>query len=441
VVDRRRNRRRRWGSAAAAFVVLSLALQGCSFGEVDAEAGFDSVDAALGEETSVALQGVLDQAIALSGASGGVAGVWAPWSGSWTAASGTVSFAEGAEKVSTETPFRMGTITSEVTCAMVLQLVDDGRIELSDPVADDVDWIPGIDGLTYEQLCRHTSGVADYYPHLEPVFVANPERPWSENELVAAGMALPRLGAAGEVVGESRTGVILAALGAKRVSGQSWNDLAESEVFGPLGMDDTSLPAADATNDELLGAYSAGIGGGGAVDCATRYDDSKQSSSISGPAGGAVTTLADLRRFSEAFATGALLSDDTAATQWKTRPVGGDVPTWVGAGIGGLSYGPMRGDAGETPGMLTAAFTDPASGLTVVVALNNSTPPPDFVREVAFALASIGSKAAAVDGREMPLVELPWSLEQATVKMQELAPCAGIAVATTLPAPTPEPAA
>ena len=52
--------------------------------------------------------------------------------------------------------------------------------------------------------------------------------------------------------------------------------------------------------------------------------------------------------------------------------------------------------------------------LTVVVALNNSTSGADFVREVAFALASLGSKAAPAEGRELPLVELPWSVDQAT---------------------------
>jgi D-alanyl-D-alanine carboxypeptidase len=428
VVDRRGSRRRRWGSAAAAFVVLALGLQGCSFGQVDPEAQFDSVDANLTAGTSEELAAVLDQAIALSGASGGIAGVWAPWAGAWTEASGTVSFDEGAAAVTTETPFRMATITSEVTCAIVLELVDEGRLELGDRVAEDVDWIPGLGDVTYEELCRHTSGIADYYPHLEDIFVSNPERPWSKNELVAAGMALPRVAADGEKVSESRTGVLLAAMGAERRAGQSWQALAQNEVFGPLGMEATTLPPADASGAGLLGAYSAAVDDDGKLDCATRYDDSRQSSSSGGAAAGATTTLDDLRRFSEAFATGALLSEDVAATQWKTKPVGGDAPTWVGAGIGGQSYGPLRGDAGETVGTLTAAFTDPESGLTVAVVLNNSSPPPEFVREVAFALASIGSKAAAADGHEAPLVELPWSLEQATAKMQELAPCADAAV-------------
>ncbi len=106
-----------------------------------------------------------------------------------------------------------------------------------------------------------------------------------------------------------------------------------------------------------------------------------------------LSTLEDTWRLSEAFATGALLSEATERKQWTTAPLGGSAPAWQTVGIGALQYGPMRGTAGESAGALTAAFTDPESGLTVVVALNNSTPGADFVRETAFALASLASKA------------------------------------------------
>ncbi|MFF2372133.1 serine hydrolase domain-containing protein [Agromyces sp. NPDC058110] len=404
--------------------MLSIGLQGCSFGPANPAAQFDPVDARLVDTSADALQGVLEQAVALSGSSGGIAGVWAPWSGEWTAASGTVSFDEGAAPVTVDTPFRMGTITSEVTCAIMLKLVDDGRLELTDQIADDVDWIPSLDGITYEQLCRHTSGVADYYPGLEQAFTTNPERPWSDNELVATGMGLSRTGAPGSAVRESRTGVLLVAMGLQRHTAQSWQALADQYVFDPLGLEDTAIPGPDASGRGLLGAYSAALKGDGSPDCATRLDQSDQSSSMGAEAAGAVTSLHDLQVFSEAFATGSLWSESTTADQWATQALSGSVPTWYQGGIGGSTYGPMRGDVSEAPGTLTAALTDPTSGLTVVIVLNNSSASDAFVREAAFALASIGSKADAVDGREAPLVELPWSLDQATAKMTELATCA-----------------
>ena len=70
-------------------------------------------------------------------------------------------------------------------------------------------------------------------------------------------------------------------------------------------------------------------------------------------------------------------------------------------------------------------------GRTVVLALNNSTGGATLVREGAFALASVGSKAAAAEGKARPLVELPWSYEQAMQRMAEVSPCAEPAEAAT----------
>lgn len=415
----------------AVLLVGALGLSGCTGGSVDPMAELEPVDSAFDDELSGRLQAVLDEAVRLSGSSGGIAGAWSPWAGEWTGVTGTVDFGERSAPVTTDTEFHLGPLTSEVTCTVLLRLVDEGRVSLDDKAADHVDWVPGIDGITLGQLCAHTSGVADYYPGLESHFVANPERIWPPNELLSSGLALPRTGAPGERWAHSRTGVLLLSMALERSTGRSWNDLAEQYVFGPLGLEDTSLPSPDDTElDDGFGAYSAAIAANGTADCAVIRDDSEQSSSMGGAAAGAVSTLEDTHRLSAAFATGALLEEGTARKQWTPIPLGGDAPAWQSWGLGGAEYGPMRGLAGESAGALTAAFTDPGSGLTVVIALNNSTSGGDFAREAAFALASLASKAAAAPEHEQPVVELPWSFEQATTRMQELAVC-----------PTPDPAA
>lgn len=421
-------------AVAAVFLVGVLGLSGCTGGSVDPLAELDPVGSPFGDELAGQLQAVLDEAVALSGSSGGVAGAWSPWAGEWTGATGTVDFDEKSEPVTTDTEFRLGTLTSEVTCTVLLRLVDEGRVALDDPVDDYVDWVPGLDGITLGQLCAHTSGVADYYPGLQSHFVANPERIWPPSELLSSGLALPRTGTPGEHWAHSRTGVLLLSMALERSTGRSWSDLAEQYVFDPLGIEDTTLPSpTDTELDGALGAYSAALAADGTADCAVVRDDTDQSSSMGGAAAGAVSSLDDTRRLSAAFATGALLDEGTARKQWTSIPLGGDAPAWQSWGLGGAEFGPMRGLAGESPGALTAAFTDPDSGLTIVIALNNSTSGDDFVREAAFALASLASKAPAAPEHQQPLVELPWSFEQATTKMRELAKC-------PTPEAAPEPA-
>ena len=436
--------RQRWRTAVVAFAAAAaLTLTACTGDGTDPGQQFDRVEAAFDETLVTSLDAVLDQAIALSGSSGGIAGVWAPWAGSWSAASGTVGLGEDALPASTTMGFRLGTLTSELTCTVFLRLVEAGTVALDDPVTEYVDRVAGLEGITLEQLCRHTSGLADYYPGLEPHFISNPERIWSPNELLATGLANERTGTPGETWSYSRTGILLLGLALEEATGRTWNDLVKQYVADPLGLDDTSLPAPTTTRlDGVLGAYAATIAADGKPVCDAVLDDSLLSSSTGGVAAGAVSSLDDLYRLSEAFATGSLLGEHHARAQWTTTPLGGSAPPWQTFGIGGAQYGPLRGGFSESPGALTAAFTDPDTGLTVVIALNNSTSGADFVREAAFALASLGSKAAPAADRTQPLVELPWSFEQATAKMAELALCPTVEdSAEEPPAETPAPPA
>ncbi|MBM7502825.1 serine hydrolase domain-containing protein [Agromyces aurantiacus] len=387
-------------------------------------ADFDQVEGRLDPDVVDQLEATLAEAVRLSGSSGGVAGVWVPWAGAWTAGEGGTRFGKSGDDITADTRFQLAGVTGEITCAIALRLVDADVIELDDEVQSMVRGLPGIGDLTVEQLCRHDSGLADYYSSLRSFFISNPERNWPAGELIASGMARDRVGEPGANWAESRTGMLLLATALEQVTGRSWTELAEQYVLDPLDMDATVMPdPADTDQPDALGGYASQLKGDGTPDCEAVRDVSDRSSSISGPAGGAWSSLDDAREFSQAFASGTLFSEGTARRAWTVEPFGGTAPSWQGQGIGGQEYGPLRGIAGESVGALTAVFTDPDTGLTVVLALDNSTGGATLVREAAFALASIGSKAAAVDGRDQPLVELPWSLEQATQRMTDAAPC------------------
>ncbi|MRX43723.1 serine hydrolase domain-containing protein [Agromyces kandeliae] len=386
-------------------------------------ADFDQVEGAFAPEVVEQLDATLAEAVRLSGSSGAVAGVWAPWAGSWTVGTGTVDLTDGADRVTSATRFQLADGTGELTCAVMLRLVDAGVVELDDRVSEMVNGIPGLEGITLEQLCRNRSGIADYYGPLRAHFVKNPERIWPANELLASGLAAGRKGDPGTTWVESRTGILLLTAALEERTGRSWSDLAEQYVLDPLELEGTDLPAAsDTSYADALGGYAATYADGKPA-CDAIVDVSKRSSSIGGTASGARTTLTDAKAISESFATGAMFQEATARDVWTLTPFGGDAPGWQAQGIGAQQFGPLRGVAGESIGALSAMFTDPETGLTVVLALNNSTGGETLVREAAFALASIASKASPAEGRDRPLVELPWSLEQATQRMTDAAPC------------------
>ena len=65
-----------------------------------------------------------------------------------------------------------------------------------------------------------------------------------------------------------------------------------------------------------------------------------------------------------------------------------------------------------TPGYATAAYSDPATGFTVAVVLNDSTKGAAIVQSLAWELAALASKAPAASGQTAPEFGLPFSAEQ-----------------------------
>ena len=427
-------RRRRRGPLAPALALLTagltLSLSAC----IDATALIpvrpDAAADALAPETSADLDAALADGLDLAGATGAIAGVWAPWAGQWLASPGSVGTGidsvtgrpAGGASLTTDMRFRLGTLTSSMTCTVLLRLVGEQRVGLDDAVAEYLTRLPGVQGITLRQLCQNTAGLGD--PSLEPQFVSNPTRRWPPLELVSGGLGSTRVGQPGRVWTRSDAGVQLLGMALEEATGDSWAELYRRYLFEPLGLDDTSYPGPQ--DLDLPGAHPNGwaatLDADGRADCTRPLDVTRLSNSMSGVAGGAVTTLGDAKTWSQSLATGSLLSPDLVAEQWKSVREDG-APEWRRYGLGAEQLGPMRGGAGTIPGFLSATLSDPESGLTVVVMVNDSSAGSEFVLALAQRLAAIAAEAPAAENRPSTQSDLPWTEEEATAQMRTNAVC------------------
>ncbi|MCU1560728.1 MAG: hypothetical protein JWP90_1681 [Mycetocola sp.] len=374
--------------------------------------------------TVEALNASLAEAMPLAAAPGAIAGVWAPWSGQWVSAQGTTA-PGGSEKMSTDMRFRIGDNTKPMTCDVLYGLVSEGAVGLDDEVSGYLPSIQGIEGITLAQLCHGTSGLGDFENTLGQLFAANPTRQWSTFELVSDGIANPRTGRPGESYADSDTDYVLLGLALKEATGSTWKELYERYVFAPLGMSDSLFPEPTTLEiaDPFVPGWEALRAADGTLACDAPKDETLLSNSLAFTAGGVVSSIADLQRYAQSFATGALLSDELRKEAWATVPLGGDAPAWQSFGPGGLQLGPLRGQVGYIPGHISAMLSDPATGLTVVVLLNNSTAGSGFAQTLAMKLAAIAAKAQPAGGQKLPLVGLPWSEEQMTERLAASAVC------------------
>lgn len=422
--------------AAALLVASALILSGCTSTADAIPEARDQVASPFRADITERLNTALAEAITQSGASGAIAGVWVPWAGEWVVSPGTTTI-DGDSPLSTDMRFRIGDNTRSMTCTVLLKLVDEGVVKLSDTAAEYLPRMSEIDGITLGQLCQNTSGLPDYTAALEPHFVNNPTREWPPLEVLSSGLASARLGEPGQVFAPSRTGVVLLGMALQAATNKDWATLYRQYIFEPLGLGNTTFPGAGEL--EIPGphphGYSAALAAPGQPACEVIRDETRLSPSMTWVAGGIVSTVSDLKVWAGALAEGRLLGERSVEAQWSTVPVGPDAPAWLGYGLGAHQYGPLRGDAGSIPGYLSAVLADPASGLTVVVMLNNSHAGATLVQALALRLATIAAQAPPASGESAPGLELPWTEEELVASMQAIPVC------PPRPAPPAEPAA
>ncbi|MET1053145.1 MAG: serine hydrolase domain-containing protein [Mycetocola sp.] len=416
------SRGRRVGFLAIATTVI-LGLSACAGSTAAPVTLPEQPTATMASASTDALDAALAEAMALGAASGAIAGVWAPWSGSWVSAVGTTA-PGGSEKMTTDMRFRIGDNTKPMTCDVLYALAAEGTVDLDGEVTDYLPSIVGIDDITLEQLCHSTSGLGDFSGSLASNFSLNPTRQWSPVELISDGVARPRTGSPGEAYATSDTNYVLLGLALEEATGTSWRSLYSRYVFDRLDMDDSLFP--EPTTLEISGAFAPGWFIGkrdGELACDDQTTVTELSNSQAYTAGGVVSSLDDMHTYAQSFAAGALIPDDARDDAWATVPLSTDAPDWQGYGPGGMQMGPLRGQVGVIPGHLSAMFSDPTTGLTVVVMLNNSTAGAGFVQALAMKLAAIAAKTPPIEGEERPAAGLPWSEEQMTERLTDRAVC------------------
>ena len=141
--------------------------------------------------------------------------------------------------MTTDTVFDLASMTKVVaTTTAVMQLVDANRLRLDDPAAK---YWPefaanGKGGITIRQLMMHTSGLrADVNSHVR----------WSGYEGAMAAIAADRpINPPGTTFHYSDANFITLGIIVHRVSGQMLDVYCAKNIFGPLGLKDTSLQTA-----------------------------------------------------------------------------------------------------------------------------------------------------------------------------------------------------
>ena len=226
----------------------------------------------------------------------------------------TVRLTGGLGDVGKKTPmnarnhFKIASLTKSYTATVVLQLVAEGKLHLTDSVER---WLPGLvpngEHITLRQLLNHVSGIADFESdprYLKPYLSGNLGFYWAPRQLVKMAVSHPPLFPPGvtQHTSYSNTNYVLLGLVVEAATRRSIGSELARRIFRPLQLDDSSYP----TKPGLPPPYAHGY----MVVGKRLTDVTGLSPSLSPASGGIVSTADDLLDFYRGLLSGRLLPAD-----------------------------------------------------------------------------------------------------------------------------------
>ena len=341
----------------------------------------------VGEATSAIEKVMKDNVIP-----GAVVLISSPDKGDWTGTFGTGTWA--AEVPLTEADhFRIGSNTKTMTSTVILQLVQEGTLALDDPISKYIPNVPGGDTITIANLSEMRSGLFSYSfdTGFNNTLDEYPQKAWVPQEMLDIAFSHPVNGPPGGDFNYSNTNIVLLGLVIEKLTGMSVSQAFQERIFTPLGLKNTLLP--EATDSSIPSPHPQGYSFGSNTSTIESYalSPADQQRALAGTllpnnetmanpswgwtAGGAISTVQDMKTYVEALVEGGLLDAPTQKIRMDSiTPTDPATPS-AGYGLGIAKFDQLYGHDGQIPGYMTFMGHDPKTGLTVVIATNLATVP------------------------------------------------------------------
>ncbi|MGA5409642.1 serine hydrolase domain-containing protein [Streptomyces lavendulocolor] len=317
----------------------------------------------LGPELTARLDRTIENVRKQARIPGVVVGLWMPGKGQYVRATG-VADTRTREPMAVDSYVRIGSETKTFTVTALLELVDDGRVRLDDPISRYVAGVPNGHRITLRQLAGMRSGLFPYTA--DPEFIreleSDPGRHFGPHEVLAYGFRHPNTFAPGKAFQYSNTNLVLLGLVIEKVSGHRLADFIHRRVLRPARLHHTLFPRDGAEFPEPHPRGYTDQTPTGAVVDATDWNPS-----WAWAAGAMISNLHDLRRWAKVLATGELLSPATQAQRLKTLPTGFPGTSY---GLGIFDANGWIGHNGSIPGYETVTVYLPSRKATMVIMIN-----------------------------------------------------------------------
>ena len=330
------------------------------------------------------LQGALDRTRAQLSIPGVSAAILWDDGQSWVGASGLRDIASAAPMIP-DTAFALASISKTFTAAVVLQLVEEGRLGLDQSVAPLLPKFRLDPRITVRMLLDHTSGLPDFFMArgIDAALQAHPNATWTAMQswaFVPKKHAVP-----GPSWYYSNTNYLLLGELVSAITGNPLAHEVRTRLLDPLGLDTAYYQAVEAPRETGTNAYTLIplAGGGYRVRLVAPKTDVMPFRSVVTAAGGAgslAATALDVARWMHAWAGGLVLNPDMQAQMLadiaRTMRLHARIPYGLGIERRSILGYTAYGHSGRYIGLRNIVCYVPDMGVTIAVLTNQNTVDP-----------------------------------------------------------------
>ena len=260
------------------------------------------------------------------------------------------------------TKFRLGSITKQFTAASILLLEERGKLKVEDPVKKYMPDAPAAwDKITIFHVLTHTSGIPSFTGF--PDFESREAQAMTPEKLVEWFRDKPLEFEPGTKWNYSNSGYVLLGYLIETISGQSYSDFVQQNIFTPLGMKDSGYDSNSAIIAHRAAGYTPGKSG--PVNAGFVH------MSIPFSAGALYSTTEDLLRWEQGLFGGKVLKAESLAKM--TTPFKDDYAFGLAVHLSSNGHKVIEHDGG-IEGFNTSLAYYPDDKLVVAVLANLNGP-------------------------------------------------------------------
>ncbi len=274
-----------------------------------------------------------------------------------------------------------GSIGKTYAAALLLQLVDEGKVDLNKKIKDyfpEIDWLeklPNIDDITVELLLQHRTGLPSYVlkPQVWDTLQANPNKVWTYKDRMAFIFGDKPIHEAAKGWAYSDTNYILIGMLIEKITGKYYYDTLKQRVFKPAGLSYTYATDKREFKNIATG-YSKLPPFFKIPNTVVKDDVYCFNNQMEWTGGGIISTTPDLAKWGKKYYEGKLFSDSllkiVITPNENGKMIGPDMSYGMGSFIFDTKHGKAYGHTGFVPGFVSIFAYYPDYKLTVAMQIN-----------------------------------------------------------------------